>query len=529
VKGQVPGTTVIAVSGDRVVAEWSSLINGERHPKGGRKKTGPIGFTLEEVPVGEPIRLFVIEGGDICSLGVKKENAFRIAGAGAVIDFGLIQKKMDEGRCWADPEHELFEGLADFEEFHPEDIPAAVMAPPAWLADQKALVDAGIALLADEAYVLAKVYFEKAVEVGGPETDTAKFLLALTRVVALGFDLSWDSDGTNFDKIGDLLRPSPDCRSSDVSRVSWRTLDKGCLTQISERASIERFLPTVRFELESALGHLNQLSPTFTADWYDPKGEEWLKTDYGDVLFVKAVIEVALASIAIQDARHILPSTMTIDQTRKWTIDQIQGSDYQDFLKLKPLDRARTKAHLARAKAHLVDALTHFKEAMQAIKAEMAIDPDQTDDWITFDFSFDMAKDAASEKNGSDDGSVNMAFDASHGPFAISFDMAKDAASDNQARSGDRSFDAALDISFDKLLHISLDLALNRSIDEITMEEGLWDGKVAVTVEDERKGQQINLDLSGDGGLTTGPLQPGSAQNRAKSSKRSEQYAGVPQ
>jgi hypothetical protein len=375
--------------------------------------------------------------------------------------------------------------------------------------------------------VLAKVYFEKAVEVGGPETDTAKFLLALTRVVALGFDLSWDDDETNFNKIGDLLRPES-CRPSDVHRVSWRTLDKGCLTQSFFRAPIETFLSTtVRRELESALDNLNGLSPAFSTEWYDPKGEEWLETDYGDVLFVKAVIEVALASIAIQDARHILPSTMTIDQTRKWTIDQIQGYDYQDFLKLKPLDRARTKAHLARAKAHLMDALTHFKEAMQAIKAEMAIDPDQTDDWITFDFSLDMAKDAAFEKNGSGDGSVNMAFDAMHGPFAISFDMANDAASDKKNGSGDGSFDAALDISFDKLLHISLDLALHKSIDETTVES--WSGVVAVTVEDERKGQWINLDLSGDGGLTTGPLQPGSAPNRAKSSKRSEQHAGVPQ
>jgi hypothetical protein len=459
--------------------------------------------------VGEPIRLFVIEGGDICSLGVKKENAFRIAGAGAVIDFGLIQKKMDQGRCWADPEHELFEGLADFEEFHPEDIPAAVMAPLAWLTEQEALVDAGIALLADEAYVLAKVYFEKAVDEGGPETDTAKFLLALTRVVALGFDLSWDGDGTNFNKIGDLLRPES-CRSSDVHRVSWRTLDKGCLTQSFFRAPIERFLSTtVRLELESALGHLNQLSPTFTADWYDPSGEDWVESDYGDVLFVKAVIEVALASIAIQDARHILPLTMTIEQTRKWTIDHIlgYGQDFQDFLKLKPLDQAQTKAHLARAKAHLVDALMHFKEAMQAIRNET---DQQTDDWITFDFSFDMAKDAAfDKKNGSGDRSFDLALDATHGPFAISFDMAKDAASDNQARSGDGSFDAALDISFDKLLHISLDLALSKSIDEMAMES--WTGDVTVTVEDERKGQCTRLDLSGDGGRTS-----------------CEQHAGVP-
>jgi len=361
VSGTVGGTTVIAV-------DASGNIVGNQFTSPPPPAAGPFPFTLAGIPVGQPIRLFLITSGNIFPLVSNGNNAFALSNPGTV-DLGFIEVLNDP---LAGPQAIPANPPPNLSTVNPGAIPAALLSPPTGGLSLAALVQRGLDALRDGAFLTAKSYFAAAANLGGTggDADAAKFFLAFTRVAGLGLDLFSDGNASNFDKIGDLL-DSAGCVTADVRRTSWQTVNCPMFSSTFPSGGGRLFLGTAaRSELEQALLNLSGVSSAFNRQWIEPSDKSQVESDFGDVLFFRAIIEAALGSIDLQGAYN---APDTIDQTQHKRIDQILATHPA----LLTLTNTNT---LNSARAHFDNALAALQQAVTVMHTET---DSQLDDFVS--------------------------------------------------------------------------------------------------------------------------------------------------
>ena len=224
----------------------------------------------------------------------------------------------------------------------------------------------------------AKKYYQAAIDLAtgrsGNDADTARFMFAVVRVGALGFDTLSDGDPTDMGRLGDMLDLFG--FTNDESRVNPDQLVEPVPLPVNspDGNDVRDFLyDVVRPELYAAVANLEEVSAAFDAEITNDKNEN-VNVDHGDALFVNGFFKSVLASIEILRAYNL---GADIDNIRNdgLTAQDVQA-DNPDIL------GAPSAAELAEAKASALGALDDLQAAIATIDSES---DDQTDDLITLD------------------------------------------------------------------------------------------------------------------------------------------------
>jgi hypothetical protein len=413
ISGAVAGTTIIAIdSQDNIVA---SVDTADRTAfdvdTDGDGFTDAHSFTLSGLPLSVDIRIFLITGGAIYPMyfdtngdGISDTNVLALgSSASTTLELGFVDVAVvgEDGRAipalnpTSDPEVVAGAEIAD--------IPPSVNEPITAGLTVAQLNSAGVRALSDGWVLGARAFFEAAVTRAGTDNsndaDTARFMFALVRVAALGFDTLSDGDATLLERLGDVLDRLG--AAQDESRANWDmiVLPTALPTGSPTGNEYRDFLySVVGVELSGAMGNLLAVSTSFNTDWSEPfVNETTLESDYGDVLFFRSLFGSALATLAIQrayeldvdlDAIHAVNNDL--DPTNDVSVESFLASDL-DFLTLTDPTK------LAEAKATLQsDALVDMDAAIDVILAET---DDQNDDLISLvDASDPLADQAVQEQ-----------------------------------------------------------------------------------------------------------------------------------
>jgi len=378
ISGSVSGTTVVAVNENGDIVDWDDTIG--KTPDA----NGNYPFILT-VRVGEKIRVYVITRLGIYPMyfdrngdGIPDTNVFSLTSATAV-DLGFVDTDFEEQEGKAIPQNSPTNVPGVIGRKPNPTIPSSLMAADTTGLSLSELLTRGFDALKDGLVLQARDYFGAAgALLDGSEdpndADTAWFFYALARVAALGFDTYSDGKAGDMNKLGDILdRFGFD--KSDIARanVDAIILPEPLPTDSPDGSDIQDFLYTVvRPVLMAAVGNLDNISNSFNRSWIEPLGGETVESDYGDVLFFRALLKGTLASISIQRAYNL---NADIDKTvnKEKTIEQFLDEN-PDFLTLSDLDK------LTEAKGYLTtSALDDLDAAIDWMQAET---DDQTDDFI---------------------------------------------------------------------------------------------------------------------------------------------------
>ncbi len=243
------------------------------------------------------------------------------------------------------------------------------------------LLTQGLVALGNGEIINAKAIFESAVSGAGNlsanDADTANFLYALCRVAALWFDMDSDGNANNglqtlgdiFDAFGfpDQGRDPKDFHPNDLFTESLPASSP-------TGADLQDFLyDVVRPEIEGALQNLSRVSATFRADWWEPFDGTRVESDYGDVLFFKAVSRAMLATIRVQKAYNLDIDIASLVNHDTMTLEV--------FLKNHPQLLSLTGgAHLVVAETLIRQGLDDMDSAIDLMVSET---DDQSDDLIS--------------------------------------------------------------------------------------------------------------------------------------------------
>ncbi|MDH3598201.1 MAG: hypothetical protein OEU26_01025, partial [Candidatus Tectomicrobia bacterium] len=310
ISGTVSGTTVIAVNdnGDIISRDDTTgkLPDGDGH----------FPFLLIEIPVGENIRIFLIIEGNIIPLyfdtdgdSLADTNVFALNSA-IRIGLGFVGTAVEGEEGRAIPQNnptdnpDVTGGLVD------TSIPASLTEPDTSGLSLSALLTNGFDTLAQGMVLSARAYFREAADVTGSSTsndaDTARFFFTLTRLAALAFDAYSDGTPSDMNRLGDILDRFG-CGSSDVQRSNLDAIVLSCTEFLPDNSptggDLQDFLyNVVRPELDGAVSDLDNISLSFNTSWVEPFDRQTVESDYGDVLFLRAIIKGILAAIAGQMA-----------------------------------------------------------------------------------------------------------------------------------------------------------------------------------------------------------------------------------
>ncbi|MBI5745828.1 MAG: hypothetical protein HZA13_02365 [Nitrospirae bacterium] len=244
------------------------------------------------------------------------------------------------------------------------------------------LNSAGLDLLKSKDITNAKVKFQAAVEAAGTQSsndaDTARFFYALTRVAALGFDLTSDGNSNDLNRAADIFDRFG-CSSAGRDPFLWTatcpdTLPGGTPTT----GELLTFLQDVVLpELEGATSNLDGVSSSFNKVWTEPISSTTVESDYGDVLFARASLKALRAEILI-----LLSYNLDIDidaqaNDTTSTAEQRLANNPNFF---KPT--ASASAYLPQGRALLQGMVDDLIAAANAIQTET---DSQTDDLITLE------------------------------------------------------------------------------------------------------------------------------------------------
>lgn len=239
-----------------------------------------------------------------------------------------------------------------------------------------------------EEILKAAVYFKLADYVfsgiQSNDADTARFFRALTRLAALAYDYEPDGVDDGLQEYGDLLDgfgygplnrdPLGD---NYLTRPDPWPADSPTGTDLQEFL-MNIFLP----ELEEALVDLNNVSSTFNAAWHEPIDDTDSESDYGDVLYFKAAIRTAIASIL---AEYVYNFDVDIDMELNYkdnTVEELLAGN-QGFITYNPiLTTLNILAYLDSSRGYLDDAFTDADSAIDWILAETDL---QSDDFINLE------------------------------------------------------------------------------------------------------------------------------------------------
>jgi len=139
----------------------------------------------------------------------------------------------------------------------------------------------------------AKAYFKLA-DIKDSDNPT-KFLRAVSGVAALGFDLETDGSAGELEDIGDVV----EALGGTTVTGAWDNLDIMLPDELPDTTpSVREFLDfydeVVVSETETALSLLDDITPSFDYTWTEPVSGDEVESDYGDVLFGKAVLKANL-------------------------------------------------------------------------------------------------------------------------------------------------------------------------------------------------------------------------------------------
>ncbi len=343
--GSVSGTTVIAVDDDSVVASDSTAGRLPDLDRDGDSVNESYSFTLTGIPLGKDIRVYVIKNGAIFSLyfdsdgdGTPDTNVFSLDSE-TDVDFGFVDTELVGLDDRAIPENDPTDNPDVVGGNENPDIPAFLNRPDTAGLTLSELIANGLDAL-EEGWVLrAKAYFEAAEGLAGVSTsndaDTARFFYALTRVASLGFDAYSDGVPNNgLNTLGDIFdgfgSPSEDANRSNLAGFSIPDILPANSPTGSE---LQGFLyGAVLLELEGAISNLDAVSQAFNKQWREPVDDDTVESDYGDVLFFRAVLKGTLALMYVQNA-YDLEADIAATENNDKTIQQFL-SDEANFLGL---------------------------------------------------------------------------------------------------------------------------------------------------------------------------------------------------
>jgi hypothetical protein len=318
INGITAGTTVVAVADNEIVASYGTAGKTPNIDQDGDGESESFSFTLDSIPIGTNIYVYFITKGEIFSLyfagsgiGSANTNVFALTAATAVT-LGYIDTSVSTQPGKAIPENNPVNNPLVTAQSEDTDLPTTLNHPETFGLALSSLINKGIKALEDGWGLRAKTYFEVAEALAGSastnDADTARFFYALTRVAALGMDTYSDGNpGNGLNGMGDILdsfgTPAAENKRSNMEAFSFPDLIPN---NAATGAELQVFAETVVLpEILAALNNLDAVSTSFQKKWTELYAHELVESDYGDVIFFKAVFLGAIASIYTQSAYNL--------------------------------------------------------------------------------------------------------------------------------------------------------------------------------------------------------------------------------
>ena len=386
IEGVVEGTSILLVVNDKIEASDDTSGRMPDVDKDGDGNNESFSFALTGIPIDSDVRIYIVENGGIFPLyfdsdgdGNPDTNVLSLS-SDTVVSLGFVDTNVEGQDGRAIPENNPADTPNVLSKAEDTDIPESLNQPDTSGSTLDQLNSEGLEALKDAWVLRAKTYFEAAENLAGNsnsnDADTARFFYALTRVAALGFDTYSDHISNNGLKVlGDILdgfgSPADDTKRSNFEAISF---PDPLPSNSPSGNELQSFLnAVVRPELEGAINNLDKVSETFNTKWTEPIDDEIVESDYGDVLFFKALFKGAIASVNAQSAYNLdadIDNTVNDDKT----IEQFLN-DESDFLTLT----AAPGNDLNSAKNTIDDGLDDFDAAIVWMDAETDF---QDDDFI---------------------------------------------------------------------------------------------------------------------------------------------------
>jgi len=240
----------------------------------------------------------------------------------------------------------------------------------------KELVAKGFAALdtrTSQGVLEAKAYFKLA-DVKDSDNPT-KFLRAVSGVAALGFDLETDGNAGELEDVGDVV----EALGGTTVTGAWADLDILLPDQLAQTTpSVREFLDfydkVVVSEMETALSLLNDVTTSFNYTWTEPVSGDEVESDYGDVLFGKAVVKANLGLYYTLKAYNLnLEYTEVVSlASEQTTIDAFLSAN-------KSLLTLASQKSIDSAKTNIIEAADDLLDAIEWMEMET---DNQEDDLI---------------------------------------------------------------------------------------------------------------------------------------------------
>lgn len=269
--------------------------------------------------------------------------------------------------------------------------------------------------------------------------DIARFFYALSKITAQAYDIAADEVNDGLQDLGDIM-DAFGAPSSD--RLPFFNDSHDFRDEIGEYyddpfpdplplgsptgADLQNFsFNVLRPALEAAIASLDLVSTSFNKIWLEPFDDETVESDYGDVLYLKAMFQSALAFIYTQRAYNL-----NVDI---YAEDQIDKTD-EEFLETNPNLGTLGSAYgsyLSSAKQLFLSSLTYLSSTIDWIQNETDA---QSNDWVNLvdeiSSEIDEAKldiaDAKNSMNGPTvvgDNDVDDPLDPDDDPFTLNMSI----------------------------------------------------------------------------------------------------------
>jgi len=386
ISGSVSGTTVIAVADGDIVASEDTSGRIPDVDKDGDLINESFSFTLQDIPLGFDIRIYLVSKGEIFPLyydsngdGTPDTNVFLLTSE-ASVNLGFIDTNYagQDGR--AIPLNDPTDNVDVTAGAEATDFPVSLNQPDTSGLTLSQLITEGLDAVKDGWVLRAKAYFAAAEALAGVamsnDADTARFFYALTRVAALGANSYSDGiPGNGLNMLGDIL-DAFGCPTEDASRstIDGFSIPDPLPGNSPDATALQSFLyNVVRPELSGALSNLGAVSQAFNREWTEPNNDEIVESDFGDVLFFKAAFEAVLADIFVKNA-YTLNGDIDDIQNNAKTSQQVLA-DEPDLLKLS----AAPSGDLNSAKIAFDASLFDFDAAIVWMNSEADF---QNDDFV---------------------------------------------------------------------------------------------------------------------------------------------------
>ena len=217
--------------------------------------------------------------------------------------------------------------------------------------------------------------------------DIARFFYAISKAATQAYNIESDGENDGLQDLGDIMDAFGATASGrlpffkangDFRDESGEYYDDPFPEPLPfgspTGAELQNFCFNVlRPALEAAIASLNLVSTSFNKTWLEPVDDELVDSDYGDVLYVKAIFQGTLALIYTQRAYNLNVDIYAEDQADKTD---------QQFINTNPnLGTLGSSygSYLSTAKQLSLNCLTHLRDAIDWIQNETDA---QSDDWV---------------------------------------------------------------------------------------------------------------------------------------------------